>query len=142
MSINFSVNSKHEITIPKQYLMLQFQMIKIRPQKSPTSFVLAIEHSIFEFVLHFDILNLIYTKRFESINKIDLHIYISFQAASIWLKSSSSVKCFRTMALVGHFALQTAVPFAENRIHPGFFAFGCIDKFYGIIRTGRNTGPT
>jgi len=49
------LNPKHEIRNPKQYLMIQIQMIKTRPWLELQVQALCLSHLIFGFVSYFDI---------------------------------------------------------------------------------------
>ena len=52
------------------------------------------------------------------------HFYASPTAASIWLKSSSSVKCLREIAAVGHTALQRPSPLQSTGLTLAFLPCG------------------
>ena len=49
-------------------------------------------------------------------------------AESIWLKMSSSVKCFRKIAFVGHFALQSPSPLQRMGLTQAFLPCGVLRK--------------
>jgi hypothetical protein len=42
----------------------------------------------------------------------------------------------------GALGITETISLTENRINPGFFAFGSIDEIDGTIGASRNTGPT